>query len=87
MPAPPGKDTADSPTALLKVDEMRDTRRRNAQNMKTRFFLIFLIVLNCLVLLGQLWPEGAPPSARMVNIFFLIGSLAYFVIQLKRPSN
>jgi hypothetical protein len=45
-------------------------------------FLISLIVLNCLVLLGQLWPEGAPPSARTVNIFFLIGSLVYFIAQI-----
>jgi hypothetical protein len=41
--------------------------------------LIILVVLNCVVLLGQLWPEGAPPFARVVNILFLLLSLFYFV--------
>ena len=44
-----------------------------------RAFLVLLVVLNCVVLLGQLWPEGAPPFARAVNILFLILSLGYFV--------
>ncbi len=44
-----------------------------------RSFLIVLLVLNCIVLLGQLWPEGAPPFARAVNILFLLLSLFYFV--------
>jgi hypothetical protein len=38
-----------------------------------------LILLNAIVLLGQLWPEGAPPFARGVNIGFLILSLTYFL--------
>ena len=42
-----------------------------------------LTVLNCIVLLGQLWPEGAPPFARAVNILFLILSLFYFVAALR----
>jgi len=37
-----------------------------------------LLVLNVVVLLGQLWPEGAPPFARAVNIAFLVASLAVF---------
>jgi hypothetical protein len=41
--------------------------------------LIILILLNLIVLLGQLWPEGAPPFARIVNIVFLFASLAAFV--------
>ena len=41
--------------------------------------LIILVILNCVVLLGQLWPEGAPPFARVVNILFLLLSLFYFV--------
>ncbi len=41
--------------------------------------LIILVILNCVVLLGQLWPEGAPPFARAVNIVFLLLSLFYFV--------
>lgn len=41
--------------------------------------LILLCLLNAIVLLGQLWPEGAPPFARTVNIIFLTGSLIYFL--------
>jgi len=41
--------------------------------------LIILIVLNIIVLLGQLWPEGAPPFARSVNIVFLVSSLFFFI--------
>ena len=40
--------------------------------------LLVLIVLNAVVLLGQLWPEGAPPFARAVNIAFLVASLVWF---------
>jgi len=48
--------------------------------------IIILIVLNVIVLLGQLWPEGAPPFARIVNIIFLIASLAFF-ISFINPNN
>ena len=41
-----------------------------------------LIVLNALVLLGQIWPDGAPPFARTVNIIFLVMSLVFFVVML-----
>lgn len=53
--------------------------------MNSRFnkiAVIILIVLNAIVLLGQLWPEGAPPFARTVNITFLALSLVFFVFQL-----
>jgi hypothetical protein len=40
--------------------------------------VIILILLNVMVLLGQIWPEGAPPFAKIVNIVFLLGSLAFF---------
>ena len=43
-----------------------------------RLFLIVLLVLNAVVLLGQLWPEGAPPFARGVNIAFCVLCLVYF---------
>jgi hypothetical protein len=46
--------------------------------------LIILLVLNIVVLLGQIWPEGAPPFGRAVNIIFLIGSLVFFVAALRR---
>lgn len=41
--------------------------------------LIILLILNAVVLLGQIWPEGAPPFARVVNIIFLIGSFLFFI--------
>ena len=46
--------------------------------------VIILIILNAIVLLGQLWPEGAPPFARTVNVIFLAGSLIYFVYALRK---
>jgi hypothetical protein len=49
-----------------------------------RPLLWLLILLNSVVLLGQLWPEGAPPFARMVNIIFLLLSLPTFIILLRR---
>lgn len=48
-----------------------------------RGILIVLIVLNCVVLLGQIAPESAPPFARGVNIAFLVLSLAWFVRSLR----
>ena len=50
---------------------------------RARLFLIVLVVLNCIVLLGQLWPEGAPPFARVVNILFLVLALVYFISALR----
>ena len=46
-------------------------------------FLVILIILNSIVLLGQIYPEGAPPFARIVNILFLILSLIYFIKKSK----
>jgi len=46
--------------------------------------LIILIILNIVVLLGQLWPEGAPPFAGIINITFLILSLVYFIYTLSK---
>jgi hypothetical protein len=48
--------------------------------------LIILLVLNAVVLLGQLWPEGAPPFARVVNILFLVCSFVYFITSLRRKA-
>ncbi|MBS1535136.1 MAG: hypothetical protein U0X58_00850 [Flavobacteriaceae bacterium] len=47
-----------------------------------RFLLYPLILLNALVLLGQLWPSGAPPFAYNVTVLFLIASLLYFTVEL-----
>lgn len=49
-----------------------------------RVILIVLLLLNAVVLLGQLWPEGAPPFARAVNIAFLSASFVYFARALLR---
>lgn len=47
-------------------------------------FLIILVILNVIVLVGQIWPEGAPPFARIVNILFLILSLLFFFSALRK---
>ena len=44
-----------------------------------RLLLWLLIALGAVVLLGQLWPEGAPPFARAVNILFLLLALGYLL--------
>jgi hypothetical protein len=41
-----------------------------------------LLLLNAVVLLGQIWPEGAPPFARIINILFLILNLVLLVYLL-----
>ena len=52
--------------------------------MRNRALLIVLLILNAIVLLGQLWPEGAPPFARTVNIVFLIANLVFLVAAMRR---
>ena len=47
-----------------------------------RIILTVLLVLNLLVLLGQLWPAGAPPFAAGVNIAFLVLTLILIVYLL-----
>ena len=49
--------------------------------------LIILIILNSVVLMGQVYPEGVPPFARIVNIVFLILSLIYFLAQIKQKNS
>lgn len=49
-----------------------------------KYIVIILVVLNAIVLLGQIWPAGAPPFARNVNVFFLICSLVFFILQLNK---
>jgi len=53
--------------------------------MQSRAVLYALIVVNLVVLLGQVWPEGAPPFARGVNIAFLVATLALLVTLVRRP--
>ncbi len=47
-------------------------------------FLIILLLLNAMVLLGQLWPEGAPPFAGVVNIVTTILDLVLIVLLITR---
>ena len=48
--------------------------------MQRRVPLFILLLLNVVVLLGQLWPEGAPPFARAVNIVFLAANLLFLAV-------
>lgn len=48
---------------------------------KFKPLLWVLLPLNAVVLLGQLWPEGAPPFARAVNIVFLTLTLVVFAFR------
>lgn len=41
--------------------------------------LYLSMIFNLIVLLGQIWPAGAPPFARWVNLFFLIGNAGFLV--------
>lgn len=52
--------------------------------MLSRPLIVVLLILNAVVLMGQLWPEGAPPFARVVNIVFLVATLATFGYLLTR---
>lgn len=49
-----------------------------------RPLLAVLVLLSAVALLGQLWPEGAPPFARTVNVTFLVASLVVFAGMLLR---
>ena len=53
--------------------------------MLPRPILVVLILVTCVVLRGQIWPEGAPPFARTVNLGFLVASLLTFLLLLRRP--
>jgi hypothetical protein len=50
----------------------------------TRALLVVLLLANAMVLLGQLWPEGAPPFARTANIATLAANLVAFALLLLR---
>lgn len=51
---------------------------------KSRVLLWGMIVLNVVVLAGQLWPEGAPPFAMVVNIGFLALSLVVLLARTRQ---
>lgn len=47
-----------------------------------RPLLVVLLLLNAVVLLGRIWPEGAPPFAPTVDLVFLVASLLTFAALL-----
>lgn len=49
-----------------------------------RVLLAALLVLNLMVLAGQVWPEGAPPFARVVDLGFLCSNLVLLGVLLAR---
>lgn len=52
-------------------------------DMKSKKFIAVLILLNVVVLIGQVWPEGAPPFARAANIVCLVATLAFLVNEIR----
>lgn len=52
--------------------------------MQVRPLVVLLLILNAVVLLGQLWPEGAPPFARTVNVLFLAANLLFLLFVFRR---
>jgi hypothetical protein len=52
-----------------------------------RMFIIILLVLNAVVLLGQIWPEHAPPFAHMVNIITLGLNVSFLLTMIRGPKN
>jgi len=52
--------------------------------VKSRTIVVVLLLLNVVVLVGQVWPEGAPPFARGVNVAFLVASLLFFANALRK---
>lgn len=70
--------------ARLAVESIRIP---HSHSMIPRLLLMVLLVLNFIVLVGQIWPAGAPPFARAVNIAFLVASLAVLAFMLRgKPS-
>lgn len=51
---------------------------------KTKIILVLILVLNFIVLLGQIWPEGAPPFSRLVNIVFLLFNFIYLIMNYRK---
>jgi hypothetical protein len=55
--------------------------------MSKKVLLFWLLVLNAVVLCGQIWPDFTPPFATFVNEVFLSLSFIYFFLMLvKRKS-
>lgn len=52
--------------------------------VSSRPILIVLIVVGIMVLLGRVWPEGAPPFAPYVDVAFVVAALLVFASLLRR---
>jgi|GEM_PF-1375587 len=48
-----------------------------------RMFILVLLILNTVVLLGQVWPEHAPPFAKIVNIITLGLNVSFLLTMVK----
>jgi hypothetical protein len=48
-------------------------------NMKKPLCIVLLLA-NAMVLLGMLWPEGAPPFAHTVNLATLVANVIAFAV-------
>lgn len=62
--------------------ENQDLNKRKAPRKAT---LIVLLILNIMVLMGQIAPEAAPPFARIVSIVFLVLNLAFVAHFFLKP--
>lgn len=50
-----------------------------------KLVILVLLLFNSVLLLGQVWPEGAPPFARAANIVFAACNLTFLGFCLLRP--
>ena len=64
---------------------VRNRKRSRGWGLDRKNVVVVLLILNAVVLLGQVWPEGAPPFARGVNLVFLSASLLFFAYFLRNP--
>ena len=76
--------SADAVSPRARVTRVVDRRPMEMLAMNSTPVLILLVLLNVMVLSGQLWPEAAPPFARSVNLAFLVLALIHFLLVLYR---
>jgi flagellar basal body-associated protein FliL len=70
------------------MQHSNEQQKDKSMTKSKKIFVIVLVILNLVVLLGQIWPEGAPPFARTVNIVFLLLSVLFFAsLLIKRKDN
>ncbi len=79
----PSRDRAACPTYPPSMSEDPSPDHPAPGPRTPRAILVVLLVLNSVVQLGQVWPEGAPPFARGVNIAFLLATFIYFLSELR----